>query len=69
MSRPLAGYTMAFEHGNLRLLQLDGVDVEPQEEASSTGVLFPGERMDAILSTPYSGTGRMYDVTIKFDEE
>lgn len=60
---------MAFEHGSLRLLQLDGVDVEPQEEASSTGVLFLGQRMDAILSTPDSGTGRMYDVTIKFDEE
>lgn len=69
MTRSLAGYTMAFDHGRLRLLQLDGIDVEPQEEASSAGVLFPGQRMDAVLSAPDTETDRWSAVTIKFDEE
>lgn len=69
MTRSLAGYTMAFDHGRLRLLQLDGIDVEPQEEASSAGVLFPGQRMDAILSAPDSETDTLFAVTMKFDEE
>ena len=32
-------------------------------------VLFPGQRMDAIISAPDSRADRLFAVTIKFDEE
>ncbi|KAE8373585.1 laccase [Aspergillus bertholletiae] len=44
----LAGFTLSFENKPLTLIQVDNIDVEPQE-ASSAGILYPGQRMDLIL--------------------
>ncbi|RJE18349.1 Multicopper oxidase [Aspergillus sclerotialis] len=50
----LAGFTLTFEHEKLELIQLDGIDVEPQRQknVNSAGILYPGQRMDFILRSP-----------------
>ncbi|GFF46624.1 iron transport multicopper oxidase FET5 [Aspergillus udagawae] len=66
----LAGFTLSFADSVFDLIQLDSNDVEPQSQASSAGVLYPGQRMDAILM-PLSGrtTHDQKSMTIKLDEE
>ncbi|OJJ45719.1 hypothetical protein ASPZODRAFT_68692 [Penicilliopsis zonata CBS 506.65] len=66
----LAGFSLAFSHQNLELIQLDSVDVEPQQKsATSLGNLFPGQRMDFVIRTleeADDGQGPMY-MTVELD--
>ncbi|RMJ22435.1 Multicopper oxidase [Aspergillus sp. HF37] len=65
----LAGFTLAFEREQLRLIQLDSNDVEPQDmEANSAGILYPGQRMDFILRSP-EGYDRLSSMTVELDPE
>ncbi|RLM00270.1 hypothetical protein CFD26_108544 [Aspergillus turcosus] len=66
----LTGFTLSFADSVFDLIQLDSNDVEPQPQASSAGVLYPGQRMDAIL-IPTSGhtTHKQKSMTIKLDDE
>jgi hypothetical protein len=66
----LTGFTLSFADSVFDLIQLDSNDVEPQPQASSAGVLYPGQRMDAIL-VPLSGrtTYEQKSMTIKLDDE
>ncbi|KAF4231885.1 hypothetical protein CNMCM8980_001414 [Aspergillus fumigatiaffinis] len=66
----LTGFTLTFSDGAFDLIQLDSSNVEPQPQASSAGVLYPGQRMDAIL-VPLSGrtTYEQKSMTIKLDDE
>ncbi|RHZ59047.1 uncharacterized protein CDV56_108430 [Aspergillus thermomutatus] len=64
------GFTLSFAESVFDLIQLDSNDVEPQPQASSAGVLYPGQRMDAILiPSSESTTHKQKSMTIKIDDE
>ncbi|KAF7595299.1 hypothetical protein BBP40_006548 [Aspergillus hancockii] len=62
----LAGFTLALENQKMTVIQLDSIDVEPQE-ALSAGILYPGQRMDIIIP-PYS-TQNLTSLAIHLDQE
>ncbi|KAE8355340.1 Cupredoxin [Aspergillus coremiiformis] len=59
------GFTLACENRPLTLIQVDSIDVEPQE-ASSAGILYPGQRMDLILPP---SKDNLTSLTIHLDQE
>lgn len=68
--RSLTGFTLSFTDSVFDLIQLDSNDVESQPQASSAGMLYPGQRMDAILIPSSGGTRhKQKSMTIKLDEE
>ncbi|OOF95289.1 multicopper oxidase [Aspergillus carbonarius ITEM 5010] len=44
----VAGFTLGFQNRDFTLIQVDNIDVEPQD-SNSAGILYPGQRMDVIL--------------------
>ena len=48
MTRSVAGFTLGFQNRDFTLIQVDNIDVEPQD-SNSAGILYPGQRMDVIL--------------------
>lgn len=71
MHRSLAGFTLVFGHEQLELIQLDGVEVESQQQqgVNSVGILFPGQRMDFVLRSPSDMDQRPSSLTVQLDEE
>lgn len=66
--RSLAGLSLAFDTDQMKLIQLDSIDVNPlqQHNSNSIGTLYPGQRMDFILGPPQLKKPSMM---IQFDEE
>lgn len=47
----MSGVTIAMPSHKMSIIQIDGGnDIEPIEAASSIGILYPGERIDVIIS-------------------
>ncbi|RAL05428.1 laccase [Aspergillus ibericus CBS 121593] len=61
----VAGFTLRFENRDFTLIQVDNIDVEPQE-SDSAGILYPGQRMDVILRPSNNSPSSM---TINLDNE
>ncbi|KAE8387279.1 multicopper oxidase-domain-containing protein [Aspergillus alliaceus] len=61
----LAGFTLSFSNNHLTVIQIDSTDIEPQQ-ASSAGILYPGQRIDIILPPPKDNSTSL---TIHLDEE
>lgn len=62
----LAGFTVAVPSGRLTPTQVDGGSAIEGAEATSIGVLHPGQRLDAILKSMKAGLG---SVQITLDDE
>ncbi|TQB77077.1 hypothetical protein MPDQ_005562 [Monascus purpureus] len=66
----LAGFTLVFGHEHLELIQLDSIEVEPQQKqgVNSAGILYPGQRMDFVLRSPADlDTRQPSSVTVQLD--
>jgi hypothetical protein len=49
--RALAGFNLSILDANLSVVQIDGGNmIEPTSVVNTIGILYPGERMDIILS-------------------
>jgi hypothetical protein len=69
--RSLTGITLGFANETLEVITLDGgipVEREPNEQdKSSAGILFPGQRMDFILRPSKNRSDTSW-MTVKLDE-
>ncbi|PWY90011.1 laccase [Aspergillus heteromorphus CBS 117.55] len=62
----LAGFTLEFQDRDFKLVQVDSVDVVPQD-SNSAGILYPGQRMDILLRP--SNREQADSMTIHLDKE
>jgi hypothetical protein len=70
--RSLAGITVSFAKEALEVITLDGgipVETQSEQDKSSAGILFPGQRMDIVLrpSKQQKPMGSSL-MTVKLDE-
>ncbi|PYI07096.1 hypothetical protein BO78DRAFT_444304 [Aspergillus sclerotiicarbonarius CBS 121057] len=61
----VAGFTLGFQNRDFTLIQVDNIDVEPQD-SNFAGILYPGQRMDVILRP---GNNSPSSMTIDLDNE
>ncbi|KAM5484989.1 putative L-ascorbate oxidase [Microsporum audouinii] len=68
----LAGVSLGFEHGVVNPIQVDGGTEVRQPfqtpNSRSIGVVYPGQRMDFVLSNPV-GQGKQSSMTVELDPE
>ncbi|OJI85140.1 hypothetical protein ASPTUDRAFT_168536 [Aspergillus tubingensis CBS 134.48] len=62
----VAGFRLGFQNRGFTLIQVDSIDVE-QQDSSSAGILYPGQRMDIILRPSPDETSS--SLTIDLDKE
>jgi hypothetical protein len=63
--RTLAGFNMTVSEGNMKAFQIDGGNpIVPSAAVDSIGVLYPGERVDIVVSGE-----QIKHVTIALDKE
>lgn len=63
--RALAGLNISIPNANMRVVQIDGGNpIEPSPAVDSIGVLYPGERIDIVLSSDQTTS-----LAISLDEE
>ncbi|KAJ9604007.1 hypothetical protein H2200_011529 [Cladophialophora chaetospira] len=63
----LTGYSFALDRGSLTPFQLDGGHQIDMVEAESVGILYPGERVDAMLQV--AGPGDRAKLKVEMDDE
>jgi FtsP/CotA-like multicopper oxidase with cupredoxin domain len=63
--RALAGFNFSIPNGNMKVVEIDGGNIiVPSPAVDSIGILYPGERMDVIISNDQT-----INLTVALDEE
>jgi hypothetical protein len=63
--RALAGFNISIPNGNMKVVEIDGGNaIFPSPAVDSIGTLYPGERMDIIISNDQATS-----LTVALDEE